>query len=69
VQYRFQRLHAVDARHHADDASPALISCCWARREHPCGRERRMAGETAVTIAAKRGQTEVLRILRDAQKR
>jgi ankyrin repeat protein len=55
---------------YADDVTPALIELLLARGAdvHAVGTGE-VSGETAVSIAAKRGESEVLRILRNAQAR
>ena len=52
---------------YADDGTPELIQLLLSKGAdvHVVGKGD-TAGETAVTIAAKRGETEILRILRDA---
>ena len=52
---------------YADDGTPQLIQLLISKGAdvHVVGKGD-TAGETAVTIAAKRGETEILRILRDA---
>jgi ankyrin repeat protein len=54
---------------YADDATPELIQLLLSKGAdvHAVGRGD-TAGETAVSIAAKRGETEILRLLRDAAK-
>jgi ankyrin repeat protein len=53
---------------YADDGTPELIQLLLSKGAdiHAVGRGD-TAGETAVSIAAKRGETEILRILRNAQ--
>jgi ankyrin repeat protein/mono/diheme cytochrome c family protein len=55
---------------YADDGTPELIQLLLSKGAdvHAAGKGD-TAGETAVTIAAKRGETEILRILRDAATR
>ena len=53
---------------YADDGTPELVQLLLSKGAdvYAVGRGD-TAGETAVSIAAKRGETETLRILRDAQ--
>ena len=55
---------------YCDDATPRADSAAaLARRRCACRRRRGSGGQTAVSIAAKRGETDVLRNLRNARGR